>query len=382
MRVIILGGDGYLGWPTAMHLAKKSNKVLVIDNYSRRKIAKEEKSLPLFSNIDLVERSREFYKITKKKIGVKIFDCKNYYRLSRVIRKFKPDAIVHYAEQPSAPYSMVGVKQARYTLQNNLEVTFNTLWSVIENCPKCHIIKLGTMGEYGTPNIDIEEGWLNIKHNNRRDKFLFPRQASSLYHTTKILDTDLIWFYVRYYNLKVTDLMQGPVYGLETKETKMSNRLLPNFHYDDIFGTVVNRFLVQAIVGHPLTVYGNGNQKRGYINLIDSINCIELALKNPPKEGMRILNQFTETFTVNQLAKKIKKAAKNFKINVKIESLKNPRQEKEKHYYNPKFTGLKKLGLKPTLMTEKLLINMLNLVIKYKSKINQKIILPRVSWNK
>lgn len=382
MRVLILGGDGYLGWPTAMHLAKKSNKVLVIDNYSRRKIAKEEKSLPLFSNIDLVERSREFNKITKKKIGVKIFDCKNYYRLSRVIRKFKPDAIVHYAEQPSAPYSMVGVKQARYTLQNNLEVTFNTLWSVIENCPKCHIIKLGTMGEYGTPNIDIEEGWLNIKHNNRRDKFLFPRQASSLYHTTKILDTDLIWFYVRYYNLKVTDLMQGPVYGLETKETKMSNSLLPNFHYDDIFGTVVNRFLVQAIVGHPLTVYGNGNQKRGYINLIDSINCIELALKNPPKEGMRILNQFTETFTVNQLAHKVKHAAKNLDINVKINTLKNPRQEKENHYYNPKFTGLKKLGLKPTLMTEKLLINMLNLVIKYKSKINQKIILPRVSWNK
>ena len=382
MRVLILGGDGYLGWPTAMHLANKHNKILVIDDYSRRKIAKEKKSLPLFSNINLVERSREFYKITKKKIGVKIFDCKNYYKLSRVIRKFQPDAIIHYAEQPSAPYSMAGVKEARYTLQNNLDVTFNTLWSVIENCPKCHIIKLGTMGEYGTPNIDIEEGWINIKHKNRRDKFLFPRQASSLYHTTKILDTDLIWFYVRYYNLKVTDLMQGPVYGLETKETKMSNSLLPNFHYDDIFGTVVNRFLVQAIAGHPLTVYGDGNQKRGYINLIDSMNCVELALKNPPKEGMRIMNQFTETFTVNQLAYKIKEAAKNLNINIKINAVKNPRREKENHYYNPKFTGLKKLGLKPTFMSEKILTKMLDIVINYKSKINKKIILPRVSWNK
>ena len=381
MKVLILGGDGYLGWPTAMHLANKRNKVLVIDNYSRRKIAKEKKSLPLFENINLVERSNEFYKITKKKIGVKIFDCKNYSKLNKEIRKFQPDAIIHYAEQPSAPYSMAGEREARYTLQNNLQVTFNTIWAVIENCPKCHIIKIGTMGEYGTPNIDIEEGWLNIKHNNRRDKFLFPRQASSLYHTTKILDTDLLWFYVRYYNLKVTDLMQGPVYGLETKESLMSSKLLPNFHYDDIFGTVVNRFLVQAVLGHPLTVYGQGNQKRGYINLIDSLNCVELALKNPPKEGMSILNQFTETFTVNQLAKKIKKAAKNFKINVKIKSLKNPRQEKEKHYYNPKFTGLKKLGLKPTLMTEKVLTDMINLVIKYKKKINQNIILPRVKWN-
>ena len=381
MRILILGGDGYLGWPTAMYLANKNNEVLVIDNYSRRKIAEEKKSLPLFNNINLVGRSNEFHKTTKKKISVKIFDCRNYYKLSKEIKKFQPDAIIHYAEQPSAPYSMAGEREARYTLQNNLEVTFNTIWAVIENCPKCHIVKLGTMGEYGTPNIDIEEGWLNVKHNNRRDKFLFPRQASSLYHTTKILDTDLLWFYVRHYDLKVTDLMQGPVYGLETKETQMSLKLLPNFHYDDIFGTVVNRFLVQAVLDHPLTVYGNGNQKRGYINLIDSLNCVELALKNPPKEGMRILNQFTETFTVNQLAYKIKNSAKNLGINVKIKSLTNPRQEKEKHYYNPKFTGLKKLGLKPTLMTEKVLTNMLNLVTKYKKKINQNIILPRVRWN-
>ncbi len=382
MNIIILGGDGYLGWPTAMNLANSNHKVCVVDDYSRRQLSKKNNSLPLFKNLDLFNRSFEFKKFFKKKIIVKIFDCRNYLKLNNLVKSFKPDAIIHYAEQPSAPYSMMGIREAKYTLQNNLDVTFNTIWSVIENCPSCHIIKLGTMGEYGTPNIDIEEGWIRIKHKNRKDKFLFPRQASSLYHTTKILDTDLLWFYVRYYNLKVTDLMQGPVYGLETKESQMSLNLLPNFHYDDIFGTVVNRFLVQAVAGHPLTIYGNGSQKRGYINLIDSLNCIKLALKNPPKTGMRILNQFTETFTVKQLAHKIKKAAKNLDINVQIKPLRNPRQEKEKHYYNPKFTGLKKLGLKPTLMSESVLTNMLNLVIKHKSRINQKIILPRINWNK
>ena len=382
MRIIILGGDGYLGWPTAMHLARSNHRVCIVDNYSRRKISKKNHSLPLFKNLNLFKRSLEFEKFFNKKINVRIFDCRNYNKLNNLVKSFKPDAIIHYAEQPSAPYSMAGINEAKYTLQNNLDVTFNTIWSVIESCPGCHIIKLGTMGEYGTPNIDIEEGWLNIKHKNRKDRFLFPRQASSLYHTTKILDTDLLWFYVRYYNLKVTDLMQGPVYGLETTESKKSLKLLPNFHYDDIFGTVVNRFLVQAVLGHPLTVYGNGDQKRGYINLIDSLNCVDLALKNPPKEGMRILNQFTETFTVNQLANKIQKAAKYININVKIKSVKNPRVEKEKHYYNPKYTGLKKMGLKPTLMTEKVLIEMLNIVIKYKNKINHKIILPRVNWKK
>ena len=382
MRIIILGGDGYLGWPTAMHLSNLNHKVCVVDNYSKRKLSKINNSLPLFKNFNLFQRSQEFRKLYNKKINVKIFDCRDYYKLNNLVKSFKPEAIIHYAEQPSAPYSMKGVNEARYTLQNNLEVTFNTIWSVLENSPNCHIIKLGTMGEYGTPNIDIEEGWINIKHKNRIDKFLFPRQGSSLYHTTKILDTDLLWFYVRHYNLKVTDLMQGPVYGLKTSKNIANLKLLPNFYYDDIFGTVVNRFLVQAVLGHPLTVYGNGNQKRGYINLIDSLSCIELALKNPPENGMRILNQFTETFTINQLANKIKKAAKNFDIKVKIKSVKNPRIEKERHYYNPKFTGLKKLGLKPTLMTEKVLIDMLHLVKKYKDQINHKIILPRVSWKK
>ena len=362
--------------------AHKGHDVYVVDNYSRRKIAKKYNSEALFKNPTLEKRIQTFQNNFKKKIFFEIFDCSNYQKLKMLVRRFKPNTIIHYAEQPSAPYSMIGEKEARYTLRNNLDVTFNVIWSVIEECPDCHIVKLGTMGEYGTPNIDIEEGWIKIRHKNRSDKFLYPRQASSLYHTTKILDTDLLWFYVRLYNLKVTDLMQGPVYGLVTKESKSNDLLLPNFHYDDIFGTVVNRFLVQTVTGHPLTVYGNGGQVRGYLNLIDTLQCIDLAIMNPPKTGMRILNQFTETFSVKQLAKKIKSAAKKIDISVEINSIKNPRIEKEKHYYNPKFTGFKKLGLIPNYMKEEVLIEMLSLVQRYKKNIKTKLILPRIKWTK
>ncbi len=381
MKILILGGDGYLGWPTAMHFANKGHKVNIVDNYSRRKISKKNDSKPLFNNPNLIQRTKIFKKLFKKSIKVDLFDCQNFTKLNKLIKNFKPELIIHYAEQPSAPYSMMGFDEAKFTLNNNLNVTFNIIWSVINNCPNSHIIKLGTMGEYGTPNIDIEEGWINLFHKGRKDKFLFPRQGSSLYHTTKILDTDLLWFYVRLYKVRVTDLMQGPVYGILTNESFKDDRLLPNFHYDDIFGTVVNRFLVQAVSGHPLTVYGKGEQKRGYLNLKDTINCIELASKNPPQPGkMSILNQFTETFTVNEIASKVKKAGNKIGLNVKIKSINNPRKEKEKHYYNPKYTGLKKLGLKPNYMSEEVIITMLNFVHKYKKKIDSNIIKPRVNW--
>ena len=210
----------------------------------------------------------------------------------------------------SAPYSMMGYDEARVTLSNNLNATFNAIWAVMRHAPDCHIIKLGTMGEYGTPNIDIEEGWIDIEHKGRRGKFLYPRQGGSLYHTTKIMDTDMLWFYVRIYGLAVTDLMQGPVYGLSTDEADLHPMLVPNFHYDDIFGTVVNRFLVQAVAGIPLTVYGKGGQTRGYLNLRDTLQCIALAAAHPAKKGeLRILNQFTETFSINQLAERVQRVA-------------------------------------------------------------------------
>jgi len=316
-----------------------------------------------------------------KSIRVEIGDCADYRVLEALVSELSPEAIIHYAEQPSAPYSMRGFDEAKRTLDNNLGVTFNLIWAVMTNAPDCHIIKLGTMGEYGTPNIDIEEGWLDVEHKGREQKFLYPRQAGSLYHTTKVLDTDLLWFYVRTYGLRVTDLMQGPVYGLSTVESDQDDRLLPNFHYDDIFGTVVNRFLVQAVAGVPLTVYGKGGQTRGYLNLKDTLQCVELALNSPVKQGdMRILNQFTEQFSVNELAQRVSRVGNGMGLDVEIKSIDNPRKELEDHYYNAAHSGLLDLGLKPHFMTDDVLAEMLEQVISGKDDIDDRKIMPRVKW--
>jgi UDP-sulfoquinovose synthase len=379
---MILGGDGYLGWPTAMDLAAKGHTVCVVDNYLRRQMARETDSEALIPTPDMIERAQLFEKLTGHKIDVQIFDCMEYLKLSASIKEFQPDSIVHYAEQPSAPYSMRGFDEASKTFHNNLGVTFNVIWAVKEHAPECHIVKLGTMGEYGTPNIDIEEGWLDVEHNGRKQKFLFPRQAGSLYHTTKVLDTDLLWFYVRTYGIRVTDLMQGPVYGLSTVECDLDERLLPNFHYDDIFGTVVNRFLVQAVAGVPLTVYGKGGQTRGYLNLKDTLQCVGLAVESPAAKGeLRIFNQFTEQFSVNELAERVSRVGNKMGLGVEIKSIENPRKELEDHYYNARHSGLLELGLKPNYLTDEVLATMLEIVIKYKSSIAQERIMPRVKWS-
>ncbi len=330
----------------------------------------------------LSERTAVFKEVTGVDISWAEGDCCDFDFLCKIVHEFLPDIVVHYAEQPSAPYSMIDYKEAHLTLSNNLHATFNVIWAVLKHASDCHIIKLGTMGEYGTPNIDIEEGWIEISHKGRRDRFLYPRQAGSLYHTTKVLDTDLLWFYVRTYDLRVTDLMQGPVYGLSTDESELDDRLLPNFHYDDIFGTVVNRFLVQAAVGVPLTVYGKGGQTRGYLNLRDTLACVALAAAHPPRCGaLRILNQFTETFSVSQLAERVKSVGAGLGLSVEIDHIANPRKEAEEHYYNPAHSGLLELGLKPHFMTDDVLASMLERVLRYREKIAVNRILPRVRWS-
>lgn len=382
MRVLILGGDGYLGWPTAMDFAASGHDVAVADNYMRRTIAEKTDSEALLPTPTLSARARIFEQVSGHKIDVHIGDLSDPKVMFDLVRHFAPDTIIHYAEQPSAPYSMRGFQEARETFQNNLDVTFNCIWAVKDHAPDCHIVKLGTMGEYGTPNIDIEEGWIDIEHKGRKDTFLFPRAAGSLYHTTKVLDTDLLWFYVRTYGLRVTDLMQGPVYGLSTTEADLDASLTPNFHYDDIFGTVVNRFLVQAVAGIPLTVYGGGGQTRGYLNLRDTLQCVRLAAENAVKPGeLRIFNQLTETFSVNELASRVQMAGKAIGLNVEIESIPNPRKEKEEHYYNPSFSGLMEMGLKPNYMTTDILCAMLERVIEHKDAIVSERIMPRVRWN-
>jgi len=360
MNILILGGDGYLGWPTAMHLSNHGHQVTVVDNYLRRNIMREEDVEPLFPVLNLHERTRLWADKTGNEIKVYIGDLNKWEFISNVFKECEPDAIVHYAEQPSAPYSMLNRDSAELTIRNNIMVTSNIIFAVREFCPNAHIVKLGTMGEYGTPNIDIEEGWIDILHKGRSDKFLYPRQAGSLYHTTKIMDTDLLWFYTRVWDLRVTDLMQGPVYGMFTNEMSVDEKLSTHFSYDELFGTVLNRFIVQAVSGNPITIYGKGGQTRGYINIIDTVNCIRIAIENPAEQGqMKIYNQFTETFSVNNLAQIVKNTGDGLGLDVNIINIDNPRKEMEEHYYNPVHTGLIDIGLEPTYLTEDIVVKMM-----------------------
>ncbi|RZV38733.1 MAG: NAD-dependent epimerase/dehydratase family protein [Candidatus Acidulodesulfobacterium acidiphilum] len=395
-NILILGGDGYLGWPTAMYLSMKNCKVTVVDNYLRRNLCNKLDIYPLYNIPNLIHRATLWHQLTGLEIKVVIGDLQNPELMRSlfngtvkydwaITNQFSgiPSTVVHYAEMPSAPYSMIDYKTANFTISNNLITTNNLMWAVKDFSPDTHIVKLGTMGEYGTPNIDIEEGWLEIEHKGRKDKFLYPRQAGSLYHTTKIMDTDLLWFGVRMWNLKVTDLMQGPVYGLEIEDIKLKldENLYTIFNYDEIFGTVINRFIVQAIVGYPLTVYGAGGQTRGYININDTLQCIYLSIKNPPQNGdLKIYNQFTETFTVNELAERIKSMADKLGYDCKINSIKNPRKEQENHYYNVNHKGLLDIGLKPHYLTDEVLERMFKVVEKFKDNIKKDIIFKGIKW--
>ncbi len=381
MRILILGGDGYLGWPTAMNLSELGHEVHVADNYLRRHICLQENVLPLFPVPSLIERIRIWKETTGKIIIPWIGDLANWDFTDEIFKEIKPDVVIHYAEQPSAPYSMLNRRAATLTLKNNLDVTMNVIFAVKEHCENAHIVKLGTMGEYGTPNIDIEEGWIDIEHAGRKDRFLYPRQASSLYHTTKIMDTDLLWFYVRMWNLKVTDLMQGPVYGFFSNENENNQLLFPFFNYDELFGTVLNRFIVQAVIGYPLTVYGKGGQTRGYLDLRDTLQCVKLSVEHPPEPGeLRIFNQFVQTFSVNDLASQVKNVGKELGIAVEVNHLPNPRKELEEHYYNPKHQGLIELGLEPHYLTDNVLGEMMEVVLVHKHAINDKIIFKGVRW--
>jgi UDP-sulfoquinovose synthase len=383
MRVLILGGDGYIGWPTVMKLTAAGHEVMAVDNYLRRRLMRDIDCEALVPVPNLHERARLWQEASGKSVAVRIGDLNDWDFISSVFRDFMPESIIHYAEQPSAPYSMMDRAAARLTLDNNLGVTFNVIQAMNEFTPKAHLVKLGTMGEYGTPNIDIEEGWINIEHKGRTGKFLFPRAAGSFYHTTKVLDTDMLWFYVRVWGLRVTDLMQGPVYGLATDETGENDQLFSFLNYDEVFGTVLNRFMVQAVAGYPLTVYGKGGQTRGYLHLKDALQCVQLAVENPAHEGeLRVFNQFVETFSVNMLADRVQTSGARLGLDVKVESIPNPRKEAEEHYYNPVHTGLLDLGLKPNILTDDTMDEMMRLTMKYGGNIVNERIFRGVKWRK
>jgi UDP-sulfoquinovose synthase len=381
MKVLVLGGDGYCGWPTSLHLSDAGHEVVIVDNFVRRTIDHELGAESLTPIADPKERVKAWWEVSGQTIGLEYGDLLDWEFVSEVVQRQQPDAIVHYAEQRAAPYSMIDRRHAVYTQHNNVIGNLNVLFAINEYVPDCHLVKLGTMGEYGTPNIDIEEGYIKIEHNGRKDTLPYPKLPGSWYHLTKVHDSHNIHFACRIWGLRATDLNQGVVYGTVTEQTERDQRLINRFDYEDVFGTALNRFCIQAAIGHPLTVYGKGGQTRGFLDIRDTVRCIELAVENPAERGeFRVFNQFTEQFSVRQLAEKVVDAAGKFGIEARIESLSNPRVEKEEHYYNAKHTGLLDLGLEPHYLGDSLLDSLLNIAVEYRDRVDTDHVMPSVDW--
>ena len=381
MRILILGGDGYLGWPQSLYLSSKGHDVTIFDNLSRRQFDLERGFNSLVPIQTLHQRVAAWKEVSRRQIQMYVGDTMDYEALSTVFRDVQPEAVVHFAEQRSAPYSMIDRKHAVFTQTNNVIGTLNVLYAMKEFAPDCHLVKLGTMGEYGTPNIDIEEGFIEIHHKGRSDILPYPKQPSSFYHLSKVHDSHNIMFCCKIWGLRATDLNQGVVYGAETDETAQDECLATRFDYDQVYGTALNRFCVQAAAGYPLSVYGKGMQTRGYINLKDTIRCIELAIISPPQEGeYRVFNQITEQFSLVELTEMVVAQSKRFGLEAQVKHLSNPRIEAEQHYYNATHTRLIELGLEPHLLSGAVLESLMNLAIKYRERIDKNLILPTVNW--
>ena len=381
MKIAVLGGDGYCGWATALYLSKQGHSVAIVDNFVRRLWDHELNAQTLTPIRPLSDRLRVWQAVSGKTIESFYGDVCDYDFLASTLRAFEPDAVVHFAEQRSAPYSMIDRSHAVFTQVNNVVGTLNLLFALREYRPDCHLVKLGTMGEYGTPNIDIEEGYITIEHNGRKDVLPFPKQPGSFYHLSKVHDSHNIMFSCKIWGLRATDLNQGVVYGTMTDETAMDEALINRFDYDDVFGTVLNRFCIQAAIGQPLTVYGKGGQTRGFLDIRDTVRCIEIACENPANRGeCRVYNQFTEQFSVRDLAKMTVTAGKKLGLNVEVDHLQDPRVEAEEHYYNAKHSKLIDLGLKPHLLSDSLLDSLMNIAIKYRDRADASLMLPQVNW--
>jgi len=381
MKVLVIGGDGYCGWATALYLSNRGYEVGILDSLIRRHWDLELGTDTLTPIASIQKRIQRWQDLTGKSIDLFIGDINNYEFLCHTLHQFAPEAVVHFGEQRSAPFSMIDREHAVLTHSNNVNGTLNLLYALHEHLPDCHLVKLGTMGEYGTPNIDIEEGYITIEHNGRKDTLPYPKQPGSFYHLTKVHDSHNIHFACRIWGLRATDLNQGVVYGVLTEETGMNEVLINRLDYDGVFGTALNRFCIQAAVGHPLTVYGKGGQTRGFLDIRDTVRCVELAIANPADQGkFRVFNQFTELFSVGDLAMMVKKAGAGMGLDVEIKHLDNPRVELEEHYFNAKNTNLLDLGLQPHYLSDSLIDSLLNFAIKYKHRVDESQILPKVSW--
>jgi UDP-sulfoquinovose synthase len=381
MKICVLGGDGYCGWATALYLSQKGHSVAIVDNFVRRLWDHELGVQTLTPIRPLADRLRIWQELTGRTIEVFVGDVSDYDFLSSALASFEPDAIVHFAEQRSAPYSMIDRKHAVFTQVNNVVGTLNLLFAIRELKSDCHLVKLGTMGEYGTPNIDIEEGYIKIEHNGRSDVLPFPKQPGSFYHLSKVHDSHNITFACKIWGLRATDLNQGVVYGTVTDETALDEGLINRLDYDEVFGTVLNRFCVEAAAGHPLTVYGRGGQTRGFLDIRDTVRCVEIACLNPAAKGeFRVFNQFTEQFSVLELAQMVKAAAKTLGISATVEHIPGPRVESEQHYYNARHSKLIDLGLRPHYLSDSLLDSLMNIAQRYQDRVDASLFMPQVQW--
>jgi UDP-sulfoquinovose synthase len=381
MRIAVLGGDGFCGWATALYLSKRGHSVAIIDNFARRQWDYELGVQTLTPIRPLSERLTVWQQLTGKTIDLFVGDVCDFDFLASTIQSFRPDTIVHFAEQRSAPYSMIDRKHAVFTQVNNVVGTMNLLFAVHELQPDCHIVKLGTMGEYGTPNIDIEEGYITIEHNGRKDVLPYPKQPGSFYHLSKVHDSHNIMFTCKVWGLRATDLNQGVVYGTITDEVTLDEALINRFDYDEVFGTVLNRFCAQAALGCPLTVYGRGGQTRGFLDIRDTVRCIEIACLNPAAPGeFRVFNQFTEQFSVLELAQIVKTVGEQMGLQVEIDHLPDPRVEAESHYYNAKHSKLVDLGLEPHMLSDSLVDSLINIALRYRDRIDPALFAPQVNW--
>jgi UDP-sulfoquinovose synthase len=384
MRVYIAGMDGYLGWTLAQYLTARGHEVAGADLYFRRKWVDEMGSHSATPIVSIEERLGAF----KENFGQELLfwegDVQDYDFVEGTFREFQPEAIVHLAECPSAPYSMIDVHHAVWVQTNNIMGTLNMLFAMRDVCPQAHLVKLGTMGEYGTPNVDIPEGFFKIEYRGRTDTLPFPRQAGSWYHQTKVHDSHNITFACKIWGLRSTDIMQGVVFGSRIDEMNDDERLLTRLDFDQSFGTAINRYCCQAVIGHPLTPFGKGYQRRGFLPLRDSMQCLTIAIENPPQAGeYRVFNQFEEVYDVTELAHKVQKVGGELGLDVVVRNIENPRVEMEEHYYNPDHQHLLDLGYQPTHDMEAELRIMLGDLIEYRSRIDEKreVLIPDIRWD-
>jgi UDP-sulfoquinovose synthase len=383
MRIVVLGADGYLGWPTALHLSGRGHDVVAVDSLIRRRWDQRCGTDSLVPIASMQTRLSRWTAVSGRSIEWHEFDLCEMTALERMIVATRPDAVVHFAEQRSAPYSMISPRHGVETQVNNIVGTLNLLYALRDHAPDCHLIKLGTMGEYGTPNIDIEEGFIEIEHKGRRDRMLYPKQPGSVYHLSKVHDSHNLEFACRVWDLRATDLNQGVVYGVTTEETALHPELMTRFDYDGIWGTVLNRYCVEAAVGEPLTVYGRGGQTRGFLDIRDTVRCIELAALNPPPAGeYRVFNQFTEQFSVLELAEKVKHARAEHGLETVIHHVPNPRREKEDHYYRALHQHLLDLGLEPHNLSDTLIDSVIHTVEAHISRVRRETIAATVDWRR